>query len=74
MIKKWCVGMLLAASFWGIAFPQYLFTGDCVRIFDENGREATGEKRADRNLYREIGTAEPEQIEIRISFLDRAER
>lgn len=74
MIKKWCVGMLLAVSFWGAAFPQYLFTGECVRIFDENGREVTGEERADRNLYREIGTAEPEQIEIRISILERAER
>ncbi|MCI8381850.1 MAG: hypothetical protein HFI07_08670 [Lachnospiraceae bacterium] len=71
--KNKLLGVLLALAFWGIAFPQYVFTGDCVRIFDRDGKEVT-EEREDENLYREISTAKPEQIEIKISFLERAER
>ena len=67
-------GMLLAVGFWGIMFPQYFFTSDCVRIFKESGEELTEKEREGRNLYYEIGTAKPEQIEVKISFLERAER
>ncbi len=65
---------LLALSFWGIAFPQYLFTGECVRVVDECGRDITEEESEDKNLYREISDAEPEQIEVRISILEWAKR
>lgn len=66
--------MLLALGFWGIAFPQYLFTGDCVRILDEDGNDITEEAGKDKNLYYEISSAGPEQIEIRISILEWAKR
>lgn len=72
--KKKLLGVLLALGFWGVAFPQYLFTGDCVRVFDETGEEVTGEELADENLYHGIGTAKPEQIEVKISILEWAER
>jgi len=62
--------MLLALGFWGIAFPQYLFTGDCVRILDEEKQDITEETARDKNLYYEIGNAEPEQIEVKISILE----
>lgn len=65
--------ILLSFGFWGIAFPQYLFTGDCVRIMDEEEQDITDES-DDINLYREIGGAEPEQIEVRISILEWAKR
>lgn len=75
ILIRWSfVGMLLALGFWGAAFPQYLFTGDCVKIFCADGREATEEEREEQNLYREIGTAKPEQIEVKISILEWAER
>lgn len=72
--KKKLLGVLLALGFWGVAFPQYLFTGDCVRIFDEDGKEVTEEEREDDNLYREISTAAPEQIEVKIGLLEWAKR
>lgn len=72
--KKKLLGVLLALGFWGAAFPQYLFTGDCVKIFDEDGREVTEEEREDDNLYREISTAAPEQIEVKIGILEWAKR
>lgn len=62
--------MLLALGFWGIAFPQYLFTEDCVKIVDEDGRDVTGEVRAKENLFCKIGSATQEQIEVRIGILD----
>lgn len=65
--------ILLSFGFWGIAFPQYLFTGDCVRAVDEEGEDAA-EETDGGNLYRKIGSAEPAQIEIRISILERTER
>lgn len=68
------VSTLLALGFWGIAFPQYLFTGDCVRILNEEGEDVTRETGEGKNLYCEIGNAEPEQIEIRISILEWAKR
>lgn len=74
MSKKWFAGILLALGFWGIAFPQYLFAGDCVKIFDIDGREVTEEERDDKNLYREISTAKPEQIEVKVSILEWAKR
>lgn len=67
-------GLLFSLGFWGIVFPKYLFTGDCVRIVDEEGRDITEETEDDYNLYREISEAEPEQIEVRISILEWAER
>lgn len=63
-------GLLLSLGFWGIAFPQYLFTGDCVRILDEEGQDITEEAKEDRNLYFAIEGAEPGQIEIKISILE----
>ncbi len=70
---RW-LALLLAVGFWGLAFPKYMFTGDCVRIFDETDRDVTEEAAEDINLYREIGSAKPEQIEIKISVLEWAER
>lgn len=70
--KKKLLGVLLALGLWGIAFPQYLFTGDCVRIFDEEGNEISQQE--SENLYRDIGTAKPEQIEVKISILEWAKR
>lgn len=67
-------GLLLSAGFWGVAFPQYLFTGDCVRILDEEGEDVTDEAKEEQNLYLAIGGAGPEQIEIKISILEWAER
>lgn len=67
-------GLLFSLGFWGIVFPKYLFTGDCVRIVDEEGRDITGEMGDDHNLYCEISEAGPEQIEVRISILEWAER
>lgn len=67
-------GILLAFGFWGVAFPRYLFTGDCVRINDGEGREVTDEEAEEKNLYYEIGTAKPEQIQVKISILEWAER
>lgn len=72
--KKKLLGVLFALGFWGVAFPQYLFTGDCVRVFDETGKEMTKEELADENLYRAISTAKPEQIEVKIGILEWAER
>ncbi len=66
----WLAGLVLAAGFWGIVFPRYMFTEDCVRIYDEDGKDVTEEAGKDRNLYREIGNAEPEQIEMEISILE----
>lgn len=66
--------LLLALGFWGIAFPKYMFTGDCVRITDEEGRDVTRETEEEKNLYAEIGSADPEQIEIKISILEWADR
>lgn len=66
--------VLLALGFWGIAFPQYLFTGDCVRILDEEGQDVTEEESREKNLYCEISDAEPGQIEVRISILEWAKR
>lgn len=74
LIRWSLVGMLLALGFWGAAFPQYLFTGDCVKIFRADGQEATEEEREEKNLYCEIGTAKPEQIEVKISILEWAQR
>ena len=71
---KLILSMLMAVGFWGIAFPQYFFTGDCVRIFHENGTEMTAEEREDENLYYEISTAKPEQIEVKIGILEWAKR
>lgn len=67
-------GLLFSLGFWGIVFPKYLFTGDCVRIVDEEGQDITEETGEDHNLYREISEAGPEQIEVRISILERLER
>ena len=67
-------GLLLSLGFWGIVFPQYLLTGDCVRIVDEEGQDVTEEAEDDKNLYSEISEAGPEQIEIRISILEWAKR
>lgn len=67
-------GMLFALGFWGAMFPQYLFAGDCVKLFREDGQEATEEEREEENLYYGIGTAKPEQIEIKIGILEWAER
>lgn len=64
-------GLLLSFGFWGIAFPQYLFTGDCVRILDEEGQDVTEEAKEDQNLYLAIGGAKPGQIEVKISILER---
>lgn len=66
----WFASLVLAAGFWGIAFPRYMFTEDCVRIYDEDGKDVTKEAEEDRNLYREIGSAEPEQIEVKIGILE----
>lgn len=74
LVRLWLAGMLLALGFWGIAFPQYLFNGDCVKVFCADGREAEEEEREEENLYRGIGTAEPEQIEVKISILEWAKR
>lgn len=68
------VGMLLALGFWGVAFPQYLFTDDCVKLFRADGQEVTEEEREEENLYYRIGTAKQEQIEVKISILEWAER
>ncbi|MDE6949818.1 MAG: hypothetical protein K2P64_02720 [Lachnospiraceae bacterium] len=68
------VGMLLALGFWGVAFPQYLFTDDCVKLFWADGQEVTEEEREEENLYYRIGTAKQEQIEVKISILEWAER
>ena len=73
-IKASLAGMLLAFGFWGVAFPQYLFRGDCVKVFYADGREAEKEERTERNLYREIGTAKPEEIEVKIGILEWAKR
>lgn len=67
-------GMLFALGFFGVVFPQYLFTGDCVKLFHEDGREVTEEEREEENLYYGMGTAKPEQIEIKIGILEWAER
>lgn len=72
LIRASFAGVLLALGFWGVAFPQYLFAGDCVKVFCADGREE--EEREDKNLYREIGTAKPEQIEVKISILEWAKR
>lgn len=75
MIKKYgLLSLLLALGFWGAAFPQYLFVGDCVRVLDQDGNEVTEKEREDENLYREISEAQPEQIEIKISILEWAKR
>ena len=67
-------GLLLSLGFWGIIFPQYLLTGDCVRIVDEQGQDVIEEAEDDKNLYCEISEAGPEQIEVRISILEWAKR
>ena len=67
-------GLLLSLGFWGIVFPQYLFTGDCVRVVNEEGQDVTEETEDDKNLYSEISEAGPEQIEVRISILEWAKR
>lgn len=67
-------GLLLTAGFWGIMFPQYLFTGDCVKIFDADGRDVEAYEEGEENLYLEISTAKPEQIEVKISILEWAKR
>lgn len=74
LIRASFAGVLLALGFWGVAFPQYVFAGDCVKVFYADGREAEEEERGDKNLYREIGTAKPEQIEVKISILEWAKR
>lgn len=73
-VRAWFAGTLFALGFWGIAFPQYLFTDDCVKVFCADGREAEEEEREDENLYRGICTAKPEQIEVKISILEWAKR
>lgn len=72
--KLGLLGVLLVLGFWGAAFPRYLFTGDCVKVVDQDGNEVTEEEREDVNLYREISTAGPEQIEVKISILEWAKR
>lgn len=72
--KLGLLGVLLVLGFWGAAFPQYLFTGDCVKVLDQDGNEVPEEEREDRNIYREISTAKPEQIEVKISILEWAKR
>jgi len=62
--------LLLAAGFWGMAFPRYMFTGDCVRITDDEGGDITEEAEEDRNLFVEIGSAGSDQIRIKFSFLE----
>lgn len=83
MDKKWqeslfvrmaLAGMLLALGFWGVAFPQYLFAGDCIKIVDEEGNDVTDKEREEENLYRRISTAKPEQIEVKVSILEWAKR
>mgnify|MGYP001033041738 FL=1 len=66
--------VLLALGFWGIVFPRYLFTDDCVRIVDEEGRDVTEDESEEKNLYYEISSAEPDRLEIKISILEWAER
>lgn len=73
-LRALLVGLVLMLSFWGIAFPQYLFNSDCVKIFRADGREMTDHEREHENLYREISTAKPEQIEVRIGILEWAKR
>lgn len=65
---------LFALSFWGAAFPHYFFTSDCVKLFDKEGNEITGEARKNKNLYAEIGAATSEQIEIKLGILEWAKR
>lgn len=67
-------GLILAAGFWGFAFPRYMFTHDSVRISDEKGQDVTEEAGKDKNLYVEIGSAGADQIEIKCSILDWAKR
>ncbi len=67
-------GLILAAGFWGIAFPHYMFMKDSVKIFDEAGEDITEEAGKEKNLYVELGSAEPEQIKIKVGILEWAER
>lgn len=73
-IRVTVAGILFALGFWGVLFPQYLFTGDCVKICGGDGQEGAEEESADENLYRGIGTAKPEQIEVKIGILEWAKR
>lgn len=73
-VMAYLAGALFALGFWGIVFPQYLFADDCVEAAYADGREAAFEERGDENLYRVIGTAAPEQIEIRLGILEWAKR
>ncbi len=70
-MRTWLAGLLMAAGLWGVIFPQYMLTSDCVTVKDENGADVTEEKQESGiNLYDEIGNAEKEQVEIKISVLE----
>lgn len=74
LIRTFLVGMAFGLLSFGAAFPRYLFTGDCVRVFDESGEDVTEKEREKRNLYRDIAEAGPERIEVKIGILEWAER
>lgn len=75
MKKRYTIlGALLALSFWGAAFPHYFFTRDCVKLFDREENEITGEERKNKNFYAEIGAADPKQVEIKFGILEWAKR
>lgn len=73
----WGTGVMLSAGFWGIVFPQYTFTTDCVEVVEEKDRnDVEGTERSydqdspAENLYFDIGSADTDHIHIKCSILE----
>lgn len=75
MAKKWkeyrnyFIGFALAAAFWGVLFPQYVFTADVITVQDEQGNDVTEQVlESGANLYYDIGNADSKQLEIKFGL------
>ena len=73
LIMAWAVTMMTSAGFWGIVFPQYTFTSDCVQVINEKEQNAAEEEilltdADNENLYVAIASAESEKVHIKCSI------
>ncbi len=63
------LGGCAALGWWGLLYPELTMTPSTYRVVDENGTVLESEEMVewdfDRDIYREILEAEPEQIRFR---------
>lgn len=73
LIMAWAAAMMASAGFWGIVFPQYTFTSDCVQVINEKDQNAAEDETLtgdgdEENLYVAIASADPEKVHIKCSI------